>query len=139
MRKKFEVRPDRHSGPILAAALVILLGGIGTSTVTGLSGGNAWTVMSLFGGASILILFLGVVLRPKSTLASAFEWVRSKQARPDDAYTPKAVRTRQSYGDNRPPTAEEVHDLKGGPNNWVPSRNVNSRKPTRRRKEKRQE
>lgn len=124
MARKFESRPDRWAGPLLASTLVMLLGGVGVAVVVAVGGGDPLVCLVLIGCLIFCVLIFGYLLRavPSNTLSSQFGWTRSRQARPENEYSPEAIRTRHRYGTNHPPTVEEIRDMKDGLHNWVPSR-----------------
>ncbi|SFI76205.1 hypothetical protein [Planctomicrobium piriforme] len=128
MTRNFDVRPDRRAGPLLASTLVMLLGAVGASAVIAGSGGDPYIGLLIFLGVIGAALIFGYVMRstPSTTLTSRFGWLASKDARPADDYLPRAMRIKRSYGTNHPPTVEEVKDLKGSVNNWVPAKGASS-------------
>ncbi|MEW4488745.1 hypothetical protein AB1L42_11715 [Thalassoglobus sp. JC818] len=125
----------KPNGSILASTFVLLTGAIGLLFVIAVTGGDPYT--SIISG---VITFVGLCLlvfliRATSSLSpkNVYNWVFSKQARPEAEYQPRRAReASRSYGDNRPPNAEELRDMKDGLRNWVPS-NVPKRSKTTRR------
>jgi hypothetical protein len=127
-----EKRPSRIAGPLLASMLVVLYGAIGAAVLIAGGGGNPLTALLILGGVLILFGLFAYFIQsiPRSPMDSAYSWIRSRQARPDDLYLPKIRRSRQHYGENAPPTVDDVRELKEGLNNWVPS-NVSGRRKSR--------
>ncbi|MCA8997242.1 MAG: hypothetical protein KDA80_09650 [Planctomycetaceae bacterium] len=126
------IRPDKRSGPLLASALVVFLGGLGVAIIMAAGGADPAAGLTIFGAGLGLIFCLALLGRavPSTTLSDLYGWVTSKDSRPAVDYEPRAVgQRRHEYGTNRPPTAEEVREMKESPNCWVP----NSLGPPRRR------
>jgi hypothetical protein len=111
--------------------LVVLYGAIGAGVLIAGGGGNPLVAMLILGGVLILFGLFAYFIQsiPRGPVDSAYSWVRSRQARPDQAYLPKIRRSRQSYGEKAPPTIDDLRELKDGLNNWVPSKQPRRRKP----------
>lgn len=137
MWENFKYRSDRNIGPIVGASIVIMMGGfcvlvVGTLTYSGDAQVPIIAAVSFVVGA-LLVLWL-VQDRPKSTMRERFSWIGSKRHREGiPEYEPQIIRERPvRYGTKRPPTLDEVRDLKGSPTNWVPSNAVSGRKSVKR-------
>lgn len=131
MSHRFEFRPDRRAGPLLASAMVIFLGGLGVAIVAAAGGSDPIAVLIIFGCVIGIVLCLSLFGRaaPSQTLGRLYGWVTSKEARPAMDYVPKTTREKAiRYGTNAPPSADEVRDLKEGLNNWVPGRTPTARR-----------
>ena len=80
----------------------------------------------LVGGGFLLVFCLLELLRDRqgnSWLEDGYHWLLRR--RPDEdavRYKLRAIKDRpKEYGTHEPPTAEEIHELSEGLNNWVPS------------------
>lgn len=131
MSGKFQHRPDRRAGPLLASSLVVLLGGLGVAVIVAVGGTDPLLIVLLAAGLALLLLFMGFGLRttPSSTLSALYGWVRSRNARPPKEYAPRIRREERDYGTNQPPTADELRELKDGTKTWVPSSTPRREKP----------
>jgi hypothetical protein len=132
MSGKFEGRPDRRAGPLLASSLVMLLGALGIAILAAAGGKDPYIGLFVFLGALGGVLVFGYLVQhlPTGTMSTRFDWMKSKDARPANDYAPQPRRPRrQHYGERQPPSVEDIRDLKEGLNNWVPS-NAPRRKKT---------
>ena len=133
MSDNFKYRSDRNVGPVLAASIVITLGG-GCLLVLGSFAFPRDLHIPILIAAAFILGALFVIWqlqdRPKSTLRERFSWIGSKRHREGiNEYEPKIVReSARRYGTRRPPTLDDVRDLKDSPTNWVPSHAVSGRK-----------
>lgn len=137
MGNKYKYRSDRNSGGLFASTVVLTMavfGGIMVGSVAYPS--DPWTVWGIGIGGAVLILVLVWLLRdrPENTLRESFGWLSRREPEPKVDYEPKVIRAeRVRYGTKRPPTAEEVRDLKDGDRNWVPA-NTSAGQRRKRRK-----
>lgn len=138
MWENFKTRSDRNIGPVVGATMIIMLGGfcilvIGTLTSSGSAETPALIAISFVLG-SLFVLWL-LRDRPRSSMRERFSWIGSKRHREGiPEYEPQILRDRPvRYGTKRPPTLDEVRELKDSPTNWVPSQAVSGRKSVRRR------
>jgi len=120
---QFQFRPDRRSGPLLASTLVLFLGAIAAAVVTTASGKSPYFGLLIFAGFAAVVPVCVIFLRatPQRTLTSLYSWIQSRDTHPKADYQVRTVRATRTYGTNRPPSAEDLKDLKDGPHNWVPS------------------
>jgi len=123
MAGNYQYRPDRRSGPLLASTLVLFLGAIAAAVVTTASGKSPVVGICIFVAfAAMTPVFLWMLrATPQQTVGSLYIWLRSRETKPKTDYQPRPVRAQRTYGTNRPPSTEQLKDLKDGPNNWVPS------------------
>ncbi len=124
MSDRFEVRPGRFAGPILASGLVLLLGGIGVLATVVVGGGNPYFGLGVFVGVLVGMLLLGLLLRskPVDTLASRFGWMTVRDPNDPGDYIAKAMRIKRRHtGTNQPPTVEDLREARESLNTWVPS------------------
>ena len=107
-----------------------LSGGLAMSFIVAAAGGDPVAALAVFGGVVAIALVLGWLFRavPSVTLASRFSWAASRDARPANEYAPRRRKRRDTGATNRPPTAEELRDLKDGIKNWVPSNTVSGKR-----------
>lgn len=133
MSAPFQFRPDRRSGPLLASTLVLFLGALGAAVVVTASGKNPYFGLLIFAAFAGVVPVFTLLLKatPQQTLTSLYSWMRSRRDRPEEEYQPRAVRSAHNYGTNRPPSAADLKELKGGTNNWVPSKTAPSPKKKR--------
>ena len=137
MWENYKSRSDRNVGPILGATIIIVLGGFGILVIGTLTSSGGAEIPALIAAAfvlgSLLILWL-LQGRPRATMRERFSWIGSKRHREGiPEYQPKIIRERPvRYGTKRPPTLDEVRDLKDSPTNWVPSNAVSGRKSVKR-------
>jgi len=123
MPGKIQFRPDRQSGPLLASTVIMFLGAIAAATVTTASGQSPVVGLLLFVAlAAVMPVFL-VLIRtsPQRMVSSLAQWAGQRRKRPQANYQPRPMRATRTYGTNRPPSATELKEMKGGTNNWVPS------------------
>jgi hypothetical protein len=94
--------------------------------------GMVW-LMAIAGSLFTLLVVWLLRDRPEGSLRESFAWLSRKPAEAPVDYEPKVKRAeRVRYGTNRPPTAEELRDLKDGDRNWVPSNTpAGQRRPRR--------
>lgn len=115
---------SRLAGPMLASGLVFLLGALGTAFIASAGGGNPLIGGVILGGGLLAFVLFWLILSLlfRSATGGAYRWVFSKQSRPELPYEPQRRKTRQdSYGTNRPPSADELRELKDSPRTWIPS------------------
>lgn len=132
MPGKIQFRPDRQSGPLLASTIIMFLGAIAAATVTTASGQNPLMGLLIFVGlAAVIPVFLLLVhTTPQKIISSLIFWAKGRKAPPKTNYQPRAVQATRRYGTNRPPSATELKEMKGGTNNWVPANAPTSRRST---------
>ena len=138
MWKDVKYRSDRNVGPVVGACIVFILGGLCAMVVGGLAYPRDTRIPVLIAVGMLFAAFLFVWLTqtgPRSTMRERFSWIGSKRHREGiGKYEPQLMRQRPvRYGTNRPPTIDEIRDLKDGPTNWVPSNAVSGRKNVKRR------
>lgn len=125
MGNNYKYRSDRNSGGLFASTVVLTIAVFGGIMVAySAFSADPWTVWGIGICAALLILLMNWLLRdrPAGTLRESFGWLSQKNPEPKIDYEPKLVRAeRVRYGTKRPPTAEEIRDLKEGDRNWVPS------------------
>lgn len=131
-----QYRSSRNSGGLFASTVVLtiaIFGGIVVGSVAfPRDSGTVWLVAIAGSLFTLLIVWL-LRDRPAGSLRESFAWLSRKPAEAPVDYEPKAKRAeRVRYGTNRPPTAEELRDLKDGDRNWVPSNTpAGQRRPRR--------
>jgi hypothetical protein len=133
MSGEFDKPPSRVTGPLLAATIVLFLGTFGAAAIIAGGGGDPLTALVTFGGGLMFILCAGWLLgRTGATSTSIYQWVFSREARPQYDYTPKPRSARhREFGTNHPPTVDEIREMKDGLRNWVPSNTPNRRSSLR--------
>ena len=123
----WEFRPsyNKVAGSILASAFVVMTGAIGLAFALVIAGGDPQFSVWVFVLTLIPLVLLAWLIR--ATLAvdvrGAYHWVLGRKPKSEEEYVPKkAKRAERTYGSNRPPTSEELRDMKDGLRNWVPNR-----------------
>jgi hypothetical protein len=118
------IQPDRRAAPLIATAFV-LLGGAAACLGIIFAFGEAKPVPIAIACGSIVGLAVVLWLlrdKPEAKQRHWFSWVLARNARPArSSYRPKAAPQAQQFGTNRPPTVEEVRELKSDLRTWVPS------------------
>ena len=129
MWENMKFKSSNSSGSVAAAYLIFSVGLVGCTVCTGLL---FWqnpevpvAVLSIGG----LLALVTILLRLRPELPSDCLWLFSRSRRPAEAdYTPTLIKSHPStFGTNRPPTVEEIRELKDTPRNWVPSRSRSGR------------
>lgn len=125
MGNNYKFRSDRNSGGLFASTVVLTIFVFGLIIVGSVAfPRDPGTVWAVAGGGFLLILLLVWLLRdrPQGSLRERFNWLSRPPAEAPLDYQPEVKRPeRVRYGTNRPPTADEIRDLKEGDRNWVPS------------------
>ena len=121
---------DKDSGrtatSLLATCYVFASGALVCSFIALAFSNDPAVPLLIVGGSFLLVFILLSLLRDKrgnSWLEGGYYWLLRR--RPDECdihYTPRVIKDQpQQYGTNEPPTAEEIRELSGGLNTWVPS------------------
>ena len=137
MGNSYNFRSQRNSGGVFAATVVMTIfvfGGIVIGSVAFPT--DPGTVWLAAGGGFVVILLLIWVLRdkPQGTQREIFSWLSRRPAEPQVNYEPKLIQAeRTRYGTNRPPSVDEIRELKEGDRNWVPSNTPAGRRHQRRK------
>lgn len=127
----FRPSSNRLSGSILAATLVFLVGGLGVAFIVAAGGGDPVGALVFLGGLGVLLFLFAWFLRRAGRISPLeyYSWMFSKVDRSDAGYSPRRkVGGPVSFGTNRPPSVEEVRELKESPRTWVPSKTRNHNK-----------
>ena len=136
MLENMKFKSSNNAGSWAAAYLIFAVALVGMTFVSVLAfqdhpEAGVW-VLGVGGGLGLLTL----VLRVRPELPSECLWLftRGRRATSPD-YVPRIIKPTPvtTFGTNRPPTAEEIRDLKDTPRNWVPSQSRSGRKSLRRR------
>jgi len=132
----YRFRSSRNSGGVFASTVVLtiaIFGGIVVGSVAfPREPGMVWLV-AIAGSIFTLLMVWLLRDRPNGSLRDSFAWLSRKPVDGQVDYEPQVKHAgRVRYGTNRPPTAEEVRDLKDGDRNWVPSNTpAGQRRPRR--------
>ena len=134
MAAEFRSSFRKIAGSILASMLVLIFGGLGIVLGLMIAGRDAkflfWTVLIVVVGLTAIFSLIRACT--SVNVRGQYLWVFGRKTSAEPEYEPKrATRTVQAYGDNRPPTVEEVRDMKDGLHNWVPARTYQKRKGRR--------
>lgn len=121
------------SGSWAAAYLMFTVALVGAALFSGLAYARHPEVPVLvlaIGGAAAM---LSLVLRVRPDLPSQSLWLFSRGRQlSKPGYVPRIIKTRPcQFGTNRPPTVDEIRELKDNPRNWVPSRSHSQRRTLR--------
>ena len=137
MGNSYNFRSQRNSGGVFASTVVLTIFVFGMIVVGSVAfPRDPGTVWLAAGGGFVIILLLVWVLRdkPQGTQREMFSWLSRRKAEQPLDYEPKLRReNRPRYGTNRPPTVDEIRDLKEGDRNWVPSNTPAGRRHQRRK------
>ena len=134
MAQRFDVPSGRRSGSILGATHALFLGSIVAGVISGFLGSDlGWGFYTFAGGVVAIIAFLLISrTRPAQYLSEAVSWMLIRHKEDDLNYEP-GPKTRSQNSDRsgtrKPPTVEEVRDIKANSNNWVPARGTRNGPP----------
>jgi hypothetical protein len=123
MLENMKFRSSNHSGSWAAAWMIFSLGLFGLAASSMLAFRRtpevSIYVLSIGGGMALLSLILR--LRPELPSECLWLFSRGRQTAGAD-YVPQIIKSvPTSFGTNRPPTVEEIRELKDSPRTWVPS------------------
>ena len=124
MTHDFHVRPSRQSGSVLAATIVLSVGTVGGAIFTGVATQDAESVMYCVGGgvAAIFTLLWFSTSRAGGYVSEQLGYLLARHQQDSLDYHPEQKRPKSTdYGTHRPPTVEEVRELKENTNTWVPA------------------
>jgi len=135
MFENMRFKSSNNAGSWAAAYLMFSVGLVGLTFASILAfDGNPeislW-VLSIGGAAALLTL----VLRMRPELPSECLWLFSRGRRNTSPnYVPRIIRptAATTFGTNRPPTVDEIRDLKDSSRTWVPSQSRSGRQSLRR-------
>lgn len=132
----YKFRSSRNAGGVFASTVVLtiaIFGGLVIgSAMFPRDTGRVW--VGVIAGSIVTLLLIWLLRdRPDGTLRDSFAWLSRKPAEASVDYEPQLKQVKRvRYGTNRPPTAEELRDLKEGDRNWVPSNTpAGQRRPRR--------
>jgi hypothetical protein len=127
MWEHMKFKSNHNAGAAVAATLVLMLGFVGFVFVAMLvfprSPEVPWAIAAVILVVSLLIVFV-LRDRPTPSLRSAFAWVLGRRRRETGLeYEPRPLKAGPPvYGTNRPPTRDELREMKdGSTSTWVPS------------------
>lgn len=127
MGKEIRIRPSKMIAPLLATAVILLLGTSFCIAIV-LSFGEARPVPIAVASASALafaLLLWSWRDRPQAEQRGLFAWMRNRRrAAEPGTYRLGVIRRKQEFGQRQPPTLEELRELKDPTRTWVPSRSV---------------
>lgn len=133
MLENMKFKSANNSGSLLAAYFILSLGLFVAMFFAGVAFQHMPEVpvyVLAIGGVTVLLTLL---LRLRPDLPSACFWLFTHgrgQAEPD--YVPRLIKDApKTFGDKRPPTVEELRELKENPRNWVPSKSRAARQSLR--------
>ncbi|REJ88845.1 MAG: hypothetical protein DWQ34_21530 [Planctomycetota bacterium] len=138
--EQFKYRSDRNSGGLLASTIVLTVGFLGCLVIGVLAYPDQPVVPIVVCGGVLMFLLLFVWMfrdAPAVTQRDRFRWLsRRSDAVPAADYEPRRIDSSDSrpqrYGTQRPPTPEELRELKDSDRNWVPSNTRGSRRSLKR-------
>lgn len=131
MPGEFGTAYRKLAGSILASTFVLLVGGLGILLGLLIAGGDLTYVIWTVGLTAVGLTAFFWLIRACSSINARgqYLWVFGLKSPSQEEYQPKrASRSRQVYGQNQPPSADEVRDMKEGLHNWVPARTYHKRK-----------
>jgi hypothetical protein len=123
MGDEIRFRPSRMIAPLLATAVILLLGTAFCIAIV-LAFGEAKPVPIAVASGSMLafaLLLWSWRDRPRAEKRGWFTWVMSRNRSGEQAsYKLAVIRSKHHYGQNRPPTLESLRELKDPTRTWVP-------------------
>lgn len=129
----------RNVAPYLGVTIVVVIGfwGILVPLLMAFPGAPIETIASVAGGLAILVAVLWSFTPASELPSSIYGWVLNRKSKGDglDGYEPitKRVKRTQTHAQG-PPSIEEIRDIKGSTNNWVPTGTQSPRKIMRSRR-----
>jgi hypothetical protein len=132
----FQNSNSKVAGSILASVLVFLVGGFGAAFVAAAGGNDPVVVLEIMGGVAVLCISLLWLLNVMTKVSpkACYNWVFSKNARPNADYEPRRRNEsrrrneeRAGYGTNHPSSVEELKEIRDDSRTWVPSSTRQSR------------
>ncbi|MFV0442527.1 MAG: hypothetical protein ACK5Q5_03045 [Planctomycetaceae bacterium] len=118
-------RPSRSVAPLMAAAFVLLMGtAFCVALLMAFDGGSPIPVAIAVGSAVGFGLLMWLLRdRPEAGKRNWFAWVNRRGQDAEQAmYRVAVIRHKHSLGDKRPPTLDELRELKDPTRTWVPRR-----------------
>ncbi len=138
MGDPLQFRPDRNFAPLLATAIV-LVGGVVVCVGIMLAAGEVKPVpvaLAVGFGVAMGMVLWSLREKPVVQRRSWFAWVAHGRGRKQrTTYELRILHPRKQYGQNRPPTLEELREMQDATRTWVPSGGRSLRGPRPRRSE----
>lgn len=123
MKDHIPVRPSKMIAPLLATAIILLIGtAFCIAILLAFGEGKPLPIAVAIGSA----LLFGMLLwswrdRPQAEKRGLIAWMLQRNQQPELAsYRLGVIRHKQEYGRNQPPTVEQLRDLKDPTRTWVP-------------------
>lgn len=137
---EYKYRSDRNSGGLLASTIVLTIGFLACLFIGVVAYPRQPVVPIVISGGLVSFFLLFVWMfrdRPAVSQRDRFRWLsRKKDAMPGADYEPRRIESAdsrpQQYGTQRPPTLDEIRELKDSDRNWVPSNTSGSRRSLKR-------
>jgi hypothetical protein len=134
MLENMKFKSSNYSGSWAAAWMIFSVGLFGLAASSMLAFRRtpevSIYVLAIGGGLALLSLLLRV--RPEFPSECLWLFSRGRQTGGAD-YVPRIIKSVPTrFGTNRPPTVEEVRELKDSPRTWVPSQSCSGRQSLRR-------
>ncbi len=118
-------RPSRMVAPLLATLITLVLGtAFCIVIVLGAGEARPGPILVAVGGA----LGFGLMLwswrdRPQANQRNLFGWMISRRHRAEQSsYRLSVIRHKHQYGQNQPPTLDQIREIKDPTRTWVPTR-----------------
>lgn len=125
-------KPDRNFAPLLATFLV-LVGGVTVCLGIMFAAGEASPMPAAVAvgfGVAMGMLLWSLREKPVVQRRSWFAWVSHGRGRKQrTTYELRILHPRVQYGQNRPPTLEELREMQDATRTWVPASGRSSRGP----------
>jgi hypothetical protein len=133
MLENMKFKSSSQSGSWAAAWMIVSVGlfGIASSSMLAFRQTPEVPIYVLAIGGGLALLAVGLRMRPD--LPSDGLWLFSRVRRTAGAdYVPQIIKSAPTtFGTNRPPTVEEIRELKDSPRTWVPSQSRSGRSSLR--------
>lgn len=137
MGNSYKFRSERNAAALFATTVVLTIAVFGALVVGAIAFPRDPGIVWLLGGGGFGLALLVVLLlreRPEGSLRQQFGWMSRKPPTADVDYEPRVIRSEPArFGTNRPPTVEQIRDLKDTDRNWVPSNTPAGRRSQRRK------
>lgn len=134
MLENMKFKSSNQSGSWAAAWMIFSVGlfGLAASSMLAFRQTPEVSIYVLAAGGGVALLTLLLRMRPE--LPSECLWLFSRERQTAGAdYVPRIIKSAPtSFGTNRPPTVEEIRELKDSPRTWVPSQSRSGRSSLRR-------
>lgn len=116
-------RPNRMIAPLMATAAILLMGTAFCVALIFAFGEAKPVPVAIAVGSAVGFGILLWLLRDRPTAEKRgwFAWIKRRGAQDEqDFFRVAMIRRQQKFGDNRPPTLDELREIKDPTRTWVP-------------------